>query len=64
MVIANSIFLVIGTFVILLGIAGFMNPNWTRWIRFPGGPRLKAIVAMIIGIILVLVGFAIEIPME
>jgi hypothetical protein len=62
--IANSIFLVTGTFVILIGLAGFINPNWTRWINFPGGPRLKSIGAIIIGVILVIVSFAIEIPME
>ena len=60
--IANSIFLAVGTFTIMVGIAGFMNPNWTQWIRFPGGPRLKATAAIIIGIIVVIVGFAI--PME
>jgi hypothetical protein len=58
----NLIFLIIGTIVMLIGIAAFFNPNWARWINFPGGPRLKAIIALITGIILIIISLIIQIP--
>lgn len=58
----NTILLVSGVIVTLIGVAAFLNPNLARWINAPGGPRLKAIIAMIVGIILVIVGLAIPLP--
>ena len=64
MEITNIILLVVGIIVMLFGISAFLNPNISRWINAPGGPRLKAAVATIIGIILIVIAFIIEIPME
>ena len=58
----NIILLVSGAFVSLLGIVAFLNPNLTRWINAPGGPRLKAIIALITGIILVITSLIVEFP--
>ncbi|MCK4902084.1 MAG: hypothetical protein KAS76_01910 [Thermoplasmatales archaeon] len=58
----NIILLVSGAIVLLFGIGAFLNPNLTRWINAPGGPRLKSIIALITGIILVIVSFIYEIP--
>jgi len=58
----NIILLVSGAIVLLFGIGAFLNPNIARLINAPGGPRLKAIIALIIGIILVIVSFIYEIP--
>ena len=52
----NWIFIISGAFVALLGFFGLANPSFTRLINFPGGPRLKATVAIIIGIIFVIAG--------
>ncbi|MCK5257892.1 MAG: hypothetical protein KAJ69_00125 [Thermoplasmatales archaeon] len=60
----NIILLVAGVIVLLFGIGAFLHPNIARWINAPGGPRLKAIIATIIGIILIVIAFIIEIPME
>ena len=60
----NTVFTVIGLIILLIRILAFFNPNWTRWINFPGGPKIKAIVATITGIIFIIIGFLIEIPME
>jgi Kef-type K+ transport system membrane component KefB len=58
----NIILLVSGAIVLLFGIGAFLNPNLARWINAPGSPRLKSIIALIIGIILVIVSFIYEIP--
>ena len=58
----NTIVVIVGLIVLLFGIAAFFNPNWARWINFPGGPRLKAIAALIIGIIIIIIGFILQIP--
>ena len=60
----NTVFTIIGLIVLLIGILAFFNPNLTRWINFPGGPKIKAIVATITGIIFIIIGLLIEIPME
>ncbi|MBU0497074.1 MAG: hypothetical protein KKC68_01280 [Candidatus Thermoplasmatota archaeon] len=59
---ANIIFLLIGIIIFFFGIVAFFNPNWARWINFPGGPRLKAIAALLGGAIFIIIGFFIEIP--
>ena len=62
MEIANIIMIVVGTIVALIGVATFFNPNFARIINVPGGPRLKAIVALIIGIIIAVVGLFVQLP--
>ena len=52
---ANIILLIVGLIVLLFGIGAFLNPNFARWINSPGGPRLKAIIAIVVGIILMIV---------
>jgi hypothetical protein len=64
MEIVNIILLVAGLIVLFFGIGAFLNPNLARWINAPGGPRLKAIIATIIGIILIVIAFIIKLPME
>jgi hypothetical protein len=54
--------MVAGVIVTIIGVAGFLNPNFTKIINAPGGPRLKAIIAIIIGIIIIGAGLLIEIP--
>ena len=40
----------------LIGIAAFLNPNFAKLINVPGGPRLKAMVALIVGLIIMIYG--------
>ena len=58
----NIIMIIVGIIVIIIGIAGFINPNFTRLINAPGSPRLKAIIALIAGFIILLIGLIIQIP--
>jgi len=57
----NTILIICGSIVSLFGIAAFLNPNFARWINAPGGPRLKAAIALIVGIIIIIIGLTIEI---
>ena len=52
----NIILLIAGAIVILLGVLAFFYPNLARWINAPGGPRLKSIIALIVGIVLIIIG--------
>ena len=56
----NLILLIVGVIVVLFGIGAFFNPNFARWINAPGGPKIKAIIALIIGLILIFVSFVIN----
>lgn len=58
---ANIILLIVGACVTLFGIGAFFNPNIARWINAPGGPRFKAIIAIIVGVILIIIGLVIQI---
>jgi putative Mn2+ efflux pump MntP len=58
---ANTILIICGAIVSLFGIATFLNPNFARWINAPGGPRLKATISLIAGIIIIIIGLTIEI---
>ena len=62
--VTNTILLVVGVIVVLFGIAAFINPNFSRLINAPGGPRLKAIIAMIIGIVILLSSLIIQFPSQ
>ena len=48
-----------GTFVILLGFAAIASPNMSRWINVPGGPKLKGIISLVIGLIMIIIGLTI-----
>jgi hypothetical protein len=56
MALANTILIIVGIIVIIIGLAAFLNPNFSRLINAPGGPRLKASIAMIIGIVIQIPG--------
>jgi len=62
MALTNTILIVVGIIVIFIGLAVFINPNFSRLINAPGGPRLKASIAMIIGVILFIIGLVIQLP--
>lgn len=62
--IVNTVFLIVGILVLAIGILAFFNPAFTRWINAPGGPKLKAIIATVTGIIFIILAFIMEIPLE
>lgn len=57
----NTVMLIVGAIVVLFGIVAFFHPNIARWINAPGGPRLKALIAIIAGVGIIFVGLLIEI---
>jgi putative Mn2+ efflux pump MntP len=59
---ANTILLLVGILVTIIGLATFISPNLARWINLPGNPTIKAIVSTIVGIILIIIGFVIQFP--
>ena len=62
MEIGNMVLLAVGLIVVIIGLAAFFNPNFARIINAPGGPRLKGIIALIIGIILCIMSFVVQFP--
>ena len=60
--ITNTVLLIVGVIVVLFGIGAFFNPNLARWINAPGSRKIKAIIALITGIILIVVSFIINFP--
>jgi hypothetical protein len=63
MEIVNLILIIVGVIAILIGVGAVLNPNIARFINAPGaGPRLKAFIALITGLILILIGFLVNIP--
>ena len=58
----NTILKVIGIFVIIVGIAALFNPSFAKLINAPGGPRIKAIIALITGIIIFIIGLTVQLP--
>ena len=56
----NIIFILVGISTAIIGISSIFIPNVARLISFPGGPRLKASVAIIAGIILIIVGLFVK----
>ena len=58
----NTIITVVGVIVILVGLAAFINPNFSRLINAPGSPRLKASIAIIVGVIILIIGFIYQLP--
>ena len=61
MELVNIIFILVGISTALIGVVSYFVPNVSRLISFPGGPRLKASVAIIAGIVLIIVGSFVEI---
>jgi len=55
----NIVLIIVGAIVSLIGVAAFINPNFSKLINVPGGPKLKAIVAIIIGLIILITGLII-----
>ena len=62
MEITNSILLITGLIVILFGIGAIFNPNIAKWINAPGPPIIKALIATITGVILIIIGLVIQLP--
>ena len=60
--IGNTVFIIVGIIIALIGLAAIFNPNFARIINAPGGPRLKGAVALIAGIIILIVGFVYQFP--
>lgn len=58
----NIVFIIIGLIITIIGILTFFIPMLARIINVPGGPKLKASIAVIIGIIFILIGLIFEIP--
>lgn len=56
----NIIVAIVGIIVTLFGIGALLKPNIARWINVPGGPRMKAFVAIIVGIILIASGILVS----
>lgn len=56
----NIILLIVGSIVVLFGIGAFLNPNLARWINAPGGPKIKSIIALITGVILIIISLIIN----
>ncbi|PNX46744.1 MAG: hypothetical protein BV457_07120 [Thermoplasmata archaeon M9B1D] len=56
----NTVLIIIGSLVALVGAIAFFVPALTRIINAPGGPKLKAIVLIIIGLILIVVGISVQ----
>ena len=59
----NLILIIVGVIALFTGIGAFLNPTIARFINAPGvGPRLKAIIALVTGLILIFIGLLINIP--
>ena len=61
MELANTILIIAGVIVVLIGVAAFFNPTFARIINAPGGPRMKAMIAFIVGVILIIIGLIVQI---
>ena len=62
MALTNIVLIIVGIIVIIIGLTAIINPNFSRLINFPGGPILKAGVAIIVGIIILIISVIIELP--
>ena len=60
MSLTNIILIIVGAIVTLIGILTIFYPNFARIINAPGGARLKAIISMIIGLIILIIGLSVE----
>jgi len=55
----TTILIITGIIVLLFGLVSFINPNLARFINIPGNAQVKAIIATIVGVALILVGILI-----
>lgn len=62
MTITNYILIIVGVFVALLGILSIFFPGLTRVINAPGGARVRSIIAIVIGLIILMIGSIVELP--
>lgn len=64
MYLLNTIFLIIGIFVLAIGVLAFFIPGFSRIINAPGGPRMKAMIAIIVGAVFLVLAIFIEMPLD
>lgn len=64
MYLLNTIFLIVGIGISILGAVSFFIPALTRFINSPGGPKFKAVISMSIGIFFILLSLFVEMPIE
>jgi hypothetical protein len=62
MSLTNYILIIVGGLVALIGILSIFFPGLTRIINAPGNERIKSIIAIIIGLIILIIGLIIDIP--
>jgi len=55
----NIILVAGGALVALLGFFAIINPNVSRIISAPGTAKIKGIIAIVIGLILIIVGLTV-----
>jgi len=60
----NTFFSILGIGLMLFGIAGFFIEGLTRFMNSPGGPRTKAFICATIGLIFLLPGLLVDMPLE
>jgi hypothetical protein len=58
----NTILIIVGIIVSIIGLVAFINPNFSRLINAPGSPRLKASIALIAGVIILIIGIIYQLP--
>ena len=56
----NIVLIIVGALLTLLGVLTIFIPNLSRIINVPGGIKLKAIVSIIIGLILIVLGISVQ----
>jgi hypothetical protein len=62
MAIPNLIIIIVGAIIVLLGFGTLINPNIERLINLPGGATLKAIISLVTGTVIIIMGFVITLP--
>jgi hypothetical protein len=60
----NYILILLGVIVTLIGVISIFFPGLTKIINAPGGPRVKSIIAIIVGIIIFFIGLLVNIPIN
>ena len=64
MYLMNTFFSILGIGLLLLGIAGFFIEGFTRFMNAPGGPKMKALICATIGLVFLLLGLLVDMPLE
>jgi len=55
----NIILVAVGALVALLGFFAVINPNVSKIISAPGSAKIKGVIAIVIGVILIIIGLTI-----